>query len=102
MTDQPPVAPLPIVVHATPTQPQIEAGIRQFFLAAGPLIGLMAATGWGKTFGLNDYVTLILQYAGPISGAVAFIWGQYETRKTAVNAATMANAIPDNSVAHTK
>ncbi len=47
----------PIVVHGSPGRPQIEAGIRQFITAIGPLVGLLGATGWGAKLGLSTTST---------------------------------------------
>jgi hypothetical protein len=92
---------IPIVVHATPTQPQIEAAVRQFIVAAGPAIAILAGTDLGKRIGLTSDVTLLLQFTGPLAAVIAFVWWQYETRKNATKAATMATALPD-TIATTK
>lgn len=87
MTDTP--VETPIVVHATPTQPQIEAGIRQSVLVLGTVA---AMAGQAKIAGqAND----LLAIAGPVAALLAFVWGQLATRRHAKQAATMAQALPD-------
>lgn len=85
----------PIVVHATPTQPQVEAAIRQIILALGPVATLIGYQGWAGAS------SAILAAVGPIATVIVFLWGQYETRKNAKKAVAMADALPD-SVAKTR
>lgn len=86
----------PIVVHATPAQPQIEAGIRQIGLVVGGVAGIM---GVAKVAGVAQDV---INLAGPLSAVLgmglagwSLIVGQLATRKHAKQAATMAQALPD-------
>jgi hypothetical protein len=79
----------PIMVHASPTAPQVEAGIRQIVLAVGPLVGMI---GWSGGEGLLNQV---LMYAGPLAAVIAFLLGQWATRTGAKKAATMAAKLPD-------
>lgn len=95
MTDQ------PIIVHATPTQPQIEAALRQFIVGAGPVLTVLAATGWGEKLHLANWATTAVGSVGAISTVVAFVWGQVATRANAKKSAAMATMLP-NSQAQTK
>lgn len=87
----------PIVVHATPTRPQIEAALRQVILAIGPVVGLFGYAGFADSHTMNTVLALI----GPASAIISFVWGQWNTRKQAQKAATMAEALPDK-IAQTK
>ncbi len=87
--------PEPIVVNASPTPAQISAGLRQLILAVGPLVGYL---GWS---GGESTLNTALQYIGPISAVVAFLWGQLSTRSHAKKASVMATQLP-NSIARTK
>ena len=89
MTATDPV-PTPIVVHATPTQPQIEAAIRQVLLA---LIPLATAAGMTQTAG---YLNVAVASAGTLATVAVFVYGQLITRMHAREAATMAVALPNN------
>ena len=95
MTDQ------PIIVNADPTKDQIEAGLRQFIIAAGPLVTFLAATGWGQKIGLSSDWNVFVGAIGGIATVVTFIWGQIKTRTTSQKAAAMANMLPD-AQAHVK
>lgn len=87
--------PEPMQVNASPTPAQISAGFRQFVLAVGPLLGYL---GWA---GAESALNSTLQYVGPASAAIAFLWGQWDTRHRAKQAATMASNVSD-SVAQLK
>lgn len=91
----------PIVVHATPTKPQIEAALRQIILSAGSILASLEAMGIGDKLHLSADLNNALGYVGGIAAVVSFVWGQLETRKNATKAATMAAALPD-SLAVTK
>ena len=86
MTDQ-----SPIVVSA-----QIAAGLRQAVTVLGPVITLLAATGWGQKIGLNVYFTAFVGSIGAISTVAAIIIGQLKTRSMAQKAATMATILPNH------
>lgn len=96
MTEQP-----PIVVNATPLKDQIESGLRQAVTVLGPVVTLLAATGWGEKIGLNTYFTAFVGSIGAISTIAAIVIGQLKTRSMAQKAAAMAVQLP-NSVATTK
>lgn len=86
MTD--PTVP-PIVVHATPTQPQINAAVRQVILAAGMIVGALGAKS-----AFVDQINGLVTFAGPVAAVVAFLWGQWETRRSAQKAAALAVSSP--------
>ncbi|MHB8283487.1 MAG: hypothetical protein ACYDD1_02315 [Caulobacteraceae bacterium] len=96
MSVTPPTEPVgpPIVVHAEPTAPQLEAAIRQILLA---LIPVCTAFGMTKTAG---YLNMALGAAGFLATAGVAIYGQLVTRRDAKQKALMAKALP-NSVAMT-
>lgn len=92
MTDQ------PIIVSATSSRDQIEAGLRQAVTVIGPVVTLLATTGWGEKIGLNTYFTAFVGSIGAISTIAAIVIGQLKTRSMAQKAAVMAAQLP-NSVA---
>jgi predicted MFS family arabinose efflux permease len=96
MSDPVPAPDPIIIVHGTPTQPQIAAGLRQAVLVIGAIAGALGAKG-AFVDGLNQFLT----YVGPAAAAIAFVWGQYATWKHAKDAAKMATILPPN-VAQTK
>ena len=94
MTDT--IVETPIVVHATPAQPQIEAGLRQ----AGLVVGTVAAAlGASKVAaGASIAVQLapaVASLAGFALAGLSFVWGQLATRHHAKQAAAMAVQLPD-------
>jgi uncharacterized membrane protein len=91
----------PIVVHATPTAPQIAAGLRQVILALGSIVAALESMGIGDKFHLSADLNNALGYVGGVAAVIAIVWGQIETRRNAQKAAAMANALP-NSTAVTK
>jgi hypothetical protein len=97
MTDTP-----PIVVNTSVTQVTAEAEYRKFFIAIGPLVGFAAATGWGQKIGLAHWFTMAVTYAGPISAAIAWAWGFYETRKNAKKMVALKDHIDDPAVVVSK
>lgn len=92
MTDQP-----PIVVNATPLKDQIESGLRQAVTVLGPLVAMLAASGWGEKVGLNVYFTAFVGSIGLISTVAAIILGQLKTRSMAQKAVVMATQLPDTT-----
>lgn len=90
MSDQPPV-----VVNATPGPDQINAGVRQFITALGPVVALLAQTPWGAKIGLTGYWAAIVSASGIIAAVVSIVAGQMKTRSMATKAIVMANAVPD-------
>lgn len=95
----------PIVVHATPTVPQVAAGIRQVALATGAILSTLGLTAWaGKLDLVVNMATPIASVAvvvGPMVMAAAAWLGQLATRRHAQKAAAMAKQLP-NDVAGTK
>lgn len=92
----------PIVVNGSPTSKQIEAGLRQFVSVAGPVITVLAATGWGKKIGLDD---LWVAFGGSISAVatiVAVVWGQVATRVDAKKSVALVGHVNDATIATTK
>lgn len=85
----------PIVVNASPNKAQVEAGLRQFIIGCGPMLTLLAATGWGQKLHIADWATAALGGVGVASTVIAFVWGQFATRSTAKKAAAMAEMLPD-------
>jgi hypothetical protein len=100
MTETRPVE-APIIVHATPTQPQIEALIRQVLAAAGLIA---AAFGLAKAAGAITILTTLIGPIGSLLGGVigigAIVYGQVITRVNARKAAAMAAQLP-NAIAMT-
>ena len=88
----------PIIVNAEPTPDQIAAGLRQAVTVLGPIVAILAATGWGERLNLNVYFTAFIGSIGAISTVAAIIVGQLHTRSLAKTAAFLANKLP-NSVA---
>lgn len=80
-----------ITVHATPTTPQIQAAIRQVILALSAVLTTVGANG------LAGQLDGLLTYTGIVAGVIAFLWGQYATRKTAKKAAALAVAAPNGA-----
>lgn len=85
----------PIIVNATPTQDQIQSGLRYILTALSAVAMALGFSGVAGKF------TALLMAVGPMSAAVAFLWGQWSARHKAKQAATMAKALPD-SVAQIK
>lgn len=85
----------PIVVHGSPTQPQIDALFRQIVLVVGPVLGVL---GYKGALGVLNELAVII---GPLSGLIALVWGQVATWRIAKKAAAMARALSDD-VAVTK
>lgn len=88
----------PIVVPATPTAPQIAAGLRQIILSLGSILATLEGMGIGEKLlpGVGAGLNNLLGYVGGIAFVVALVWGQLATRTNAQKAATMANALPDS------
>ncbi len=93
--------PSPIVVSATPTKDQIASGLRQAVTVLGPVVTMLAATGWGQKIGLSVYFTAFIGSIGAISTIAAIVIGQLKTRSMAQKAAMMASKLP-NSIAQAK
>lgn len=85
----------PIVVNESPTKAQVEAGLRQFILGCGPMLTMLAATGWGQKLHIADWASTALGLVGIASTVVVFVWGQLATRANAQKSAAMANMLPD-------
>lgn len=85
----------PIVVNESPTRAQVEAGLRQFIMGCGPVLTLLASTGWGQRLHLADWATDGLGCVGVASTVIVFVWGQIATRTAAKKSAAMANMLPD-------
>lgn len=90
-------APQPIVVPASPTAPQIAAGLRQIILALGSVIAALESMGIGDKFHLSADLNNALGYVGGAAAVIALIWGQLATRSNAQKAAVMASALPDTT-----
>lgn len=90
-----------VVVNATPGPDQINAGVRQFITALGPVVALLAQTPWGAKIGLTGYWAAIVSASGIIAAVVSIVAGQLKTRSMSNKAAAMASALPD-TVAVTK
>lgn len=99
MTDTPPAS--PIIVNASPLKDQIEAGLRQAVTVLGPIVTILAATGWGQKIGLSNDFSVFVESIGAISTIAALVIGQMKTRSTSQKAASMANQLP-NTIAQTK
>jgi hypothetical protein len=96
MTETRPVA-APIIVPDTPTQPQIEALVRQVLAAAGLIA---AAFGLAKAAGAITILTTLIGPIGSLVGGVigigAIVYGQVITRRNARKAAAMATKLPND------
>ena len=80
----------PIVVHKTPTQPQLETALRTAVIALGSIAGALGYAGAAsKLSGLAAFI-------GPVAAGVAFLWQQAATHEHAAKAAAMANMLPDD------
>lgn len=90
-----------IVVNADPTKDQLEAAFRQAITVLGPIIAVLATTGWGQKIGLDSYWNAFIAASSSIATIVAIVVGQIKTRSVAKKAAAMANELP-NHVATTK
>ena len=91
----------PIIVNSDPMKDQIAAGLRQAVTVIGPLVAVLAATGWGQKIGLSADFNIFVSAIGTISAIAALIVGQIKTRSMAQKAAAMASQLP-NKVAMTQ
>lgn len=89
----------PIVVSASPTKPQLAAGIRQAALAIGLIAGAFGMSGVAAkaniVVSVAPAIAELLVVVGPLVAAVAVWLGQMATRRHAQNAAAMAAQLPD-------
>ncbi len=85
----------PIEVSASAGGAQFATAIRYFLMGLGAF-----ATGLGFEASSGS-IEQLASYAGPVGAAIAFVWGQYSSRRSAKLKATLAEAAP-NSVAVVK
>lgn len=78
----------PIMVDASATPAQVQAGIRQLILS---LSAAASALGFSHVAGQLD---LALQFVGPIAWTLVFVLGQLHTRSQAKKLAITADAAP--------
>lgn len=81
--------PDPIMVNASPTPAQISAGFRQLVISAGSILATVGLTDLGSRVGQ------LQAYSGVAGAIIAFLWGQWDTRHKAKQAAALAVAAPD-------
>lgn len=93
------MTPPPIVVSASPAQPQIAAGVRQIAAALGVILAAFGMTGLANkaniVVSVAPQIATVLMVAGPLIWGAVTYFGQLATRKHAQDAAAMAAQLPD-------
>jgi hypothetical protein len=99
------MTPPPIVVPASPAQPQIAAGIRQVASALGIILGAFGMTQLAAkaniVVAVAPQIAAVLLIVGPALWGAGVWLGQLATRRHAQDAAAMAAQLPDQ-VARTR